>query len=1725
MNELQQIQELYDRNLFLQAYSRSLPYWTPATDVARLSLEELILGARLAYRLGGIRLSRRLQRAAFARDPAHPLVRYFTSGLYRRGWHLFDELRGAEQTPDLEGADAELRAWWIANFAVAWARLRDFERAAGWIERARALAERDSYIVCCESEILRLADRWPEALAAAERAWEISPGTRYAVQCVCDSLVHLGRLEEAAERAATAAEGTESWEVASLAGWHLCALAETLEGEARRNLVQRATRLVDRLPDLAPLADRETRSYFARARLDLADLSGDHEEMARWAEQVRSPYHRRVAANLHKNPQGARVLLPFRRIQQKHMECMPTSITAALEAAAISLDADEMAAEVTYGGTHSWAAAEWLEQRGLVVRFFIVNPSVAASLIRHEFPFVLSLPSDDSGHAVAVIGMDEAAGTLLVHDPGQTRMQEYLLDEIRRDGSPLDPEGMAIVWPERAALLDSLLAGADTEVATAFQSYVKADQCNDPAARRRSVEEIAAQFPVHAGTRFLQAMLAAAEGHSGAAVAGFQQLLPEFPNSAMLRRNLLSACRSFGNLALTRQVLADVVERGILPGMQSGQDWSYPPATYLAQYADFLHLSAATRPKARALLNSVLDRQGTSGDAWHILADLLWHEHDRAGALLGYRLASCLQPNHEHYAYAYSSTLHAEGREAEGLAWLESRVREVGASLWGAAPWITWISAQQDFGHPERALAACHAGLRQHGGAPEFLVFATSFFARMGHWEESEASLRRLEDDGHSTAFCEAAVQYYSMRGELLRAIEYCEEWSRNFPHDTSAREQLLHLVAKRDGPRAAAERSRRWLAERPGHDRLEELYYWQLENTGDHWQQFLLLARRLQRNPENGWAWQQRTFGYLERYDAASDQRRVRLAPRITALLAQCERTSPGAPATLDARAFWAELRGEWSEAIARWLEAIDEAPDRFYAYRRLWDCGATLDDAGRRKLLAQIEPVFLDAPGPLGFAVHMLALIADRFGLTAAEEALARWQAARPDEPELIEAAAGLQLRFGVGRAAAERAAALLEPAVERFPYQLGLRFSLVEAHRNLAQHAAAAEALREIVRRHPGNTSACVQLAQMQHKLGDNDESYRLLDAAAAAEPRNCAIWRAREEALECCGHIDEARTVVHDALSLAPEDIAGRELAVAALFECKDEQGAVQAARDGVSLRAGGRQWLLLAQTLERAPRFAAEGEIEACLRRVVDADTSQSYPADLLSMKLAAQGRFEEAAAVMHRIIPRMADSSPARGRLAWLEYQQDRKQEGLRAMADVVAQAPWFAWGWKVLITWLNADREWELARTVLCPLQQEIRWDEDVRQQRITILTNASLAADPLDAEWNDLLRDFPENVPNHLGYYDWLHANRRCADAAAVVRAAQPLEPDNVFLQARLAEVLCEEGNKDEALAALDRVWFGSEQYPWPAEYGWKAIERAHFDAEAYQGARAALAGGRRPTLPALYWMAAHAMECEDLNKKVRQPLWRARLPGRGAREVLALLVLVDRAPWAAGEYRITLLRKLSEFGYQRLVVRYGDENPALMRTDEQTWPEVAAALVALGHTRRARNMLAGWSERPGVPMAAAVSYVACFPRHGEKNLRAIFSICRTALAQLAHDRYAKYLAHVQAQACALLGDRTAFLQTWKEQRRYFTGQLEASEWFDVKYRDLLHDIPHMAEMLEQSRTGEFQEACSALRQNRPVQVIGDIVRPIPVWAWAMVLYLLLRAIMSLFGQKDAP
>ena len=1667
-DSLEYCQSLYDRHRYLDLYAFTSKFWNKNTEIESLPLEVLLLGGRLAGWLGGHRLSRWLLRKCFERDPSDPQVRYFTRNLNPLRTRFLDELKSFVVRPDIGGDDVQVRASWYAVHGFTWAALRDFDRSYECIRNAHSLVPGDSWVLSCESDIYGLADRWNDALQAAELALAADPGAPYAVHSLGMALINLGRVEESAARLFDEAKACQAYRLVIDACWHQCALAETLDGELRVTALDRARKLADRLPALMPLADREALKALARTNLDIAELSDDYSGIERWTAEVRSRFHRNMLANLARNAEGRRIRLPFLRAVQKHQACVPTSIAATMSANGITISADEMASELTFGGTREWAAADWLRGRGYYVRFFPVTPRVATELIRNRIAFVLCWDSEESGHAVAVVGLDERAETLLVHDPQSFRGTEYLLQILNPLASPLGILGMAVVRPELSAQLDHLLP-PESAVMEAAQEYDKRIMLHGPSASRQVVSELMHQFPSHPGSAYLDAVQNLEDGQVGQSLSKLKQLLLQFPESPIVRVRFFYACRALGNSALLLQALRDIVEAGVLPGMKAQQDWIYPPDRYVYEYADLLRLSTSTRHRAESLLIKLIERQGNSAGAWHNLADLLWHKRDMEGALLSYRISSCLAEHDEHYARAYADALAAQGKEEEGIQWLESRVRRYRHTPHAIGTWVSWVSMLEARGYPERALSAIDEALMQHGASAELLVFAVPFFARMGDWARADAELNRLRDAGLPHAFFEASARFSWMRGELDSAARSAEAWIAELPRSIDARYMMLDIIDSKNGDTAAVRAALQWVRENRSHEDFEAAYCAYLSRALEPaWKKYSILLRRLKRNPEDAWAWRELTFDCLQEFGMACDAKRKRLEPRILRYLAECDRTSAGSVQTVRAHALWARYRGDWAAAVAGSLESIALDPDSSYSYRHAWQCSSRLKAGEREELWGRIEPLFLSSGGRLSISQEVGGLLTERFGIAAAEKNIERWRSERPDDPDILNAAADLLIDHGHGRSDADRAIRMLEPAVQRYPYHSGLRFSLARAYRGAGRDLDAETVLAEIARRHPSHSAAKIQLAWVTFRKGDAEGAFKILEAAMIAEPRNPEPMDSRVQILIDGGRYDEAIRDIEDGLRRLPRDVHWRERSIDLFVQCGAEDRAIRAAREGIEVYPRGAYlWLLLGQTLNQMRHHAEIGEIESCLRKSLELNCTLFEPADLLAVLLTEQRRYDDASKIMRDIEERMADPSPAQGRLAWIRRQRGDKTRAVTALGNVLADCPWYGWGWNLLMDWLEEDADWDETRRLLQDIPPPMFTNMPFRRRRLTLLEKAKMEVAQLDREWESLLRDFPEDISLHCRRYDILAQSARWQDAADAINAIEKFDLENPFILARRCEILAHEQKRDEALEVALRICFHPVlDYTWPSDKVWDTAQNAGFAGKLDQRFRQRLISGERPNLGSFSRMASYAMR--NTIKRRAQSIASIWFPSGGARELKRLVREISKLPWDGSKYRAVVYGQLLGYGYQRLVTKLSSRvDPAAVRTIDE-WAEIGRAFISSHSYAKGRRFLRTWRARTGVAMWMVANYMLSLSYFQRDQLEERYRSSQDALAGLPHDHCARYLAHLQAEACALSGNQSNFLDTWHTYARYFDGKLVDGEFFGPKDRHLCTSIPKLAKYI---------------------------------------------------------
>lgn len=1645
-----EIEALYDQDRFLDAYVLTRHLWADVSVARDLSPEELVMGGRLARTLGGEKTRRWLFRLALEKEPDNARVRCYTLGTTARLIPLIELLRSYEARPELGSGDPDMESSWMAWWAMVWASVRDFSRARELLERAKALNVNRAWVLSSEANVLFREDRWEDCLAVAEEAWTLQPTYAPVARALGDVLTRMGRLEETVRRLTEQAVTSQSHEYVMLACWYLSAWVERMEGGTRGPWLDLAARLSARLPELMPLADRDARSAQASCCLDVADLRGDRDGVRKYAGEIRSAFYRQVLANWEKNPAGRKVILPYRAEMQKYNTCLPASLVSVLGGFGVDLDAGEISRELTHGGTAEWRLADWLAGRGFRACPFLLTPETAKQLLLKGLPFVMTLGSESSSHAVAVVGYDEAADTMIIHDPSTPRYGEMIRTRVNDEEGPLGPLALAVVPAGKEDLL-ALIPRDSREPAEAFHAYYRAMELQGLSGCGSEVEKLAASWPGHPMTRYLQALFLDESGEHVKAFELLQGLMREHPNALSVRRSLMRCCSWMGNTAVLREVLKDVVERGILPGRCANQAWRYPPTTYLCQYADQLRGGRHRVPEAQQLLRKAILRDPFNGEGYHILGDLHYGEGQVAESLLPFRVASFLQEEHEHYAASYADALQALGREEDGFRFLQERVDLLGKRLLAAGVWVTLVQSHEKAGQPDRAAQAlrqAEAAYPKDGGLQ---AFSAAFWVRYGDWACASDRLERLRTGEHRIRYLQAAVVFYRRSGEWEKALPLCEEWLGLVSDSSDARNHWLALLAMRDGRKASLERARTWSEEREGNDDLEYLHYQELQQSNRSEEAESLLERRVKRNAEDAWAWRELGHKVMDQVEQASPEKRKALAARLGEIRAVCARTCPDHAGTLGLEARWNEYDGRVAEALALFFRAVEVEPAYLYGYRRLWRIAGEFPLARQREVQQEIEAAYLKAQGRGGLARDLAGMIAERFGLAEAEAAVGRWAERPVRQTEIVKARGALWLEHGQGRTSATQAAALLESAIRSYPDDMELRFLLVDAYIILLRPPDAIGVLREILRRYPAHGYARRRLSQMLVENNESEEALSVLETGIRMDPLDESLRLALASFYRKRAQPDAAVGALESALAKMPESVFLRENLIQYLLDFGRTEQAVEAARAGTAqYPEGAYLWYLLGTALEAAEVRAQKTEIEKVYRKAIALNASLFEAADALAVLLTRCREYDAARELMKGSLGTADNRCGAQGRLAWISRMQ-KAPKAVAEMEEVLALYPNYSWGWYRLMDWLEEDEAWTEAKTALATPPPAILNDSELRARRLQILTRAGLPEEDLSKEWDQLLHDFPRNQELHLHRFDELWDREDKEKADGVLAMAERYHGDSPYVLARRIRVQADRKKKEEALQTALKLWtFPGSHGPWPDNQAWEALQGAGWLTDGVDAARAALGRGERLRAEAFAGLAKRVTQVE---RSWRREGLGCYLPDlrRQKRILLGLLKQVDTLPGENADYRAQVIYWLDEIKCYDAVRRYWTRNHERLKRQTAVWQQVGHSLV-VSKPAAARQTLACWRDMPGVEMYAVYNYLLSLRRQlgtwgilwaEKENLAEIFASGKDALETLTHDWTAKAVACTFCEAALRLRRDDVFLAAVERYRPYIADE----------------------------------------------------------------------------------
>ncbi len=1622
--------ELYEQCRFLDALELVRPRWPDRQAVDQLPIETLVHCGRLAGRVGGVGIHKWLQRLARRREPAHPLVRYGDCGshLTRRG--LLEELEGFEREPALGASDPDIEASWLGYHAVLFSAFRDFTRAYALLAQAESLRPDDAYLLACWAMVELAADRRAEAIDFAERSWERCPGTPAGASVLGQALAKDGRTEEAAERIASAAEVGQGFDLAISAVWYLCAVAERLPPQRQGPLVSRALGLAERLEDLAPLAGVIARYRMAMARFDVLLLDRSPAAASRLESALPASFSAALASKLRERPGARRIVLPYEPVRQKHNTCLPASVAAVLGGQGVELDQDELASALTYAGTPGYRVVDWARERGLVAQPFLARPEVVRGLLEASVPFVLSMVSYGSAHAVAVIGLDEA-GAVLIHDPSAIRLQQQLLDSLDADEAPVGPRGLVLLRGDRPGALDAI-PDADRVIAEALVDFDRSYA--DPARQttERVLERLAdgpADDPIRQRLRAIHLL----QLHEvTAAIELFEPLLAAHPDCIPLRLDLLAAVRQSQDAGRVRQLLADVVERGRLPGVTAEQVWRYPPTNIVAQYADHVGVTEPDIPRVEELLLAALRRNPYDGLALHVLGDLRLRADQRQDSLLPLRLAACLAEENEHFAREFADQLRALQREDEGLSFLEDRVDRLGALADGGDPWVTWIEANIDFGRPAAARAALEAAVDARPSDPLIHQYATRFWARRGAWSLAEAALSEVERLGTRLEYLAAAVPFFQGRGRWKDALPLCREWRDTAPSSAYARAHLLDLLAVSRGQAAALDEARSWLARQPGHDELEMLVYGRLKGLDLTGEQEELIRQRLDRDPLDAWAWRELGFIKLEQAVRVSGQAHAACCREAELALDKSVALSPTNASTHSLRGRLAEVRSDPQAAVAAYLESLEIEPDEPFCFERAWACAGRLSEDEQRLVRQVLEDCLLRTIGPPRSARDLAFSIAERYGVSEAERAVTAWSEERGDSPELIEALVDLLLHWGQGRSDAARALELAKGGLERFPYHVGLEYSLARAHAILGQADEEAAILNGILDRRPLDVSARYGVARHHERRGESILARVVLRDGVEAAPANPSAWLALAGFEQAHGRREQAIEVLTEGIERNPRELDLVERLVEILQQAGQHARAVEAARGAVSRAADKAEaWLLLAGALREDPVRVDSAEVIDCYKTALDRDASMYAAADELAVVLAERRSFEEARAFIEAQAGTLSDPSPAHARLAWLTRVAGDPVRAREEMLAVTQSWPHHAWAYARLLDWCEQDSDWDTARALLEREAECLAGDPLLQARRLTLMGKLGFAAEEVEASWEQLLADFPESEPTLLVRFDQLLERRDLDAADEILKKLEALDPTSAFILARRVEFLLLRERDFDALDIARKVWTLPGDDGWPEGFCLVGLAKAGRVLSCAKALCELAEAGARIRPAALSALEDVCRGAEVGNDPVLLPAQLERLL-----EALAQVETEDGRGVAA------VARCLGHNDHIGSVVKFAQRRPEYCRALGPVW--AAMGEIFLDGSRRgaarASEWLADWRERDGVPMwVAAVLTQAGRKRRWwwrmEEDLEAIGETAMDALSQLEQDHTAGFLACVALESQLRRGRDERFCELYAE------------------------------------------------------------------------------------------
>lgn len=1404
--DLAPIRELYGKGLYLQAWKHAealgpVREWT--NPAARL------LGGRLVIQLGAPRLGHWLHLRAFRDNPTyHEAIYYHARYRFEKHGPLA-AWRFMRQHMEWYDAPPQVRADWLGLQGFVAGRLRDFDRAERFLNKADATSPDRPWLSIERASVYEFAERYEDALGCARRSLELVPSFRPGVQAQAHLLQKLGREREAVDTL-LAADGTiESGLVVA----HLASIQMEL------GLVADARKSYERYAELSPLMEEDLGKWLAARRCDTAYFLGDMATAAAQAPLAvieKEPFYADFAKRLEGKPDAKPPTVrldhgPLREIvRDAKADSHAIELLAAFHGAAD--EPFEPGRTQALDGLPDAAERRWLEMNGLVAVEARFTPDTAYTLLERGIPFVVTLVDSAYSHTFLVPGADRLRGSIWMIDTSERKSNEAPISSIVDRYGAVGPRLLTAVPRGREADLEGV-PFEDREGYDRIDALQTALEAHDRKAAEAELNALQKLGASHRLAILGKLALARYDSSPPRVLAAVDALLALHPTDANFLLAKMNALRELG-----RREERDELARE--QAMRSDGDPLF--AQYFAQtaLADYRLYDLAVR----RLRRSIRKRHQNAG-AYFLLANLLWELREHEEAVEMYRLSAALEDRDEQFAEGYWRASRQLDQAPEALRFLQARHNRCKGRL--AAPTRSFFHARVEEGEVEAAFEVLDDALQAKPSRPasspldparaakqdreesgQLHLFAAEMRMNFQQPDKAEPHLAAARAKLGAVDFARVAARLMNQRAELREARKLFEVVLRDEPRDMEAIRNQARLVADLEGRDAS-------IAWMDGHARKLPHYYPLL--------QLLIEWHRADAVPPGG-------------HDKPLPAETV-----IRRLIADC---------TDDA---WAhrELalhlasRGRTEAALAELGVAHVIEPDSPSYYYTLGHVHARADRvAEAREAYEEVIRLSIDNDLAIGELVNLargeeekkeaLEFIAEEIqrqpvvgdGLMAyrdqalqilePEDIHRTIQFVLDERPEIWQAwSISVQILAMSGRL--DEARELAKGAVENFPLTGRLWIDLAEVHEALEDNEAQLHALRKAVDVAPGWGYAARELAEALEGNEQSEDARTVLEQAVARAPADPVNHGYLADHLWNNGEGDEAFERLRFALKLDP----GYEWAWRSLTDWAERmeapEKAIETTRELAALRPGDfRTWLALARML---PGPLHNDEVLDALGRALKLQPRCVEAYDMLAERLAEMGRFDEAKMAA---VPGIFDPDPPmvlQGRAAWVEARRGNLPAAIREMSALVALEPHYYWGWQQLAEWHNESGDsqefLESARKLV-----EMRPDSPVA---LAMRGEAKLQTGDREGGKEDL-REAQQEAPGYsyagMLLFDALVQDEEYQAARPALAMLQEHigGPGQPFVAARYAQLAARTGDKDGGEDALRDVAMLPCDSTWP-------------------------------------------------------------------------------------------------------------------------------------------------------------------------------------------------------------------------------------------------------------------------------------------------------------------